>query len=111
VNGVDDHGFAGDVLLALAREGRLVLDADTADSLIKGLEEALDFARIRALGNHMRTSPSWSAITERFPGLDRLAVDAAFIEQMAPGRTERAVRELPKYIEALRLAKASRPAR
>lgn len=98
-------GFAGDVVLGLAKAGVLVLEAEVADPLIVDLENALDVARVRAFGAELATSSSWAEISTRFPEFERLAVDAAFTEQVWPGQTELALRELPKYIEALQLAK------
>lgn len=89
--------FAGDLFLRLAAEGRLVIDAVRADQLIAGLEGTLELVveRLRLLG-------AW----RRVPGeLSQPVVDALFVDQLAPGRLEEALLELPKYIEALRTAR------
>jgi hypothetical protein len=93
-----DPPFAGDLLLALARQGRLVLDAARADATIAELERTLSVvhARLRTVERHRRPPA---------PALDGAAVDALFAELLAPGRLERAAVELPKYIEALRSAR------
>jgi hypothetical protein len=93
-----DPPFAGDLLLALARQGRLVLDTARADEAIAGLERTLSVVRtrLRTVQRH-RQAPG--------PALDGAAVDALFAELLAPGRLALAAVELPKYIEALRSAR------
>jgi hypothetical protein len=75
--------FAGDLLLRLAAEGRLVLRPDVADQTISSLQDTLSQVhdRLRMLAN-TRTSDS--------------ATKAWFTQ---------AAHELPKYIEAVRRAR------
>ena len=97
--------FAGELFLALATEGRLVVDAARADRLIADLEQTLAVVRTR-----LRVLELWHA--DPAPTIDDLpldvaesVVDAVFADQMAPGRLERATRELPKYVAALKAAR------
>jgi hypothetical protein len=71
--------FAGDLLLWLAAEGRLVLEPGVADETIAGLERTL--AQVR----------------------DRLRIPAE--SHCAKARLAQAATELPKYIEAVRRAR------
>jgi hypothetical protein len=99
--------FAGDVFLALAAQGRLVLDADEADEAIEGLERTLEL-----VGRRVQLLEAWRSRTADpdFAGVvSQSIVDVVFAEVVAPGRLERALQELPKYLEAMRLAKR-RPA-
>ncbi|MEU8662214.1 hypothetical protein [Actinoplanes philippinensis] len=95
--------FAGEIFLTLANEGRLIVAPDEADSLIAGLEET-----IAILNQRLTLLDLW----RRAPGLDEMPpavsgamVDTVFADQLCPGRIERAARELPKYVAALRLAR------
>ncbi|WKU05747.1 hypothetical protein [Micromonospora sp. HUAS LYJ1] len=102
---VPSSPFAGELLLALAREGRFVLDPAQADQTIAELERTLSAVRAR-----LRILRIWQhAPTQRMDDIpDDLApdvVDAIFADQLAPGRLELAVAELPKYIAALRQAR------
>jgi hypothetical protein len=106
---VPANPFAGELLLALAREGRLVLDAAQADRAIADLERTLSAVRAR-----LRILRIWrQAPTQRVDELpDELApdvVDALFADQLAPGRLELAATEIPTYIEALRRARLAPP--
>lgn len=101
--------FAGELFLTLAAEGRLVMDPARADQAIAGLERTLSLIRAR-----LRIIRIWQhSPTQRVDELpEELAndvVDAVFADQLAPGRLEQAVTELPKYIEALRRARGLRP--
>jgi uncharacterized membrane protein YccC len=96
--------FAGDLFLVLATEGRLVLDPGNADEVVVRLERTLAMIRAR-----LRLIRIWEQLPDRRlsalpPALRQDVVDAVFADQLAPGRLERAVAELPKYIEALRRA-------
>jgi hypothetical protein len=100
-----DIEFAGELFLNLAEQGRLVVDAGRADRLIADLEATLAVLRAR-----LRTLEAWRAGPA--PAIDSLpaevadaVVDAVFADQLAPGRLERASRELPKYVAALRAAR------
>lgn len=103
-------GFAGELFLTLAAEGRLVVDAGRADEAIAGLEHTL--AQIRA---RLRVIRIWQRAPAQRVGdlpaeLVQDVVDAVFVDQLAPGQLERAAVELPKYIAALRSAStAGRP--
>jgi hypothetical protein len=97
--------FAGDLFMSLAAEGRLVVDAVRADELIADLERTLDMITTR-----LRLVRIWQQLRE--PAVDELpealsqsVVDAVFVAQLAPGQLERAVDELPKYIQALQAAR------
>jgi hypothetical protein len=99
--------FAGDLFLTLAAEGRLVVDPERADELIADLERTLDLITAR-----LRLVRIWQQLPE--PAVDDLpaefsqfVVDAVFADQLAPGQLERAVHELPKYIQALHIARGS----
>ena len=100
--------LAGDLFRTLAEQGRLVVEADRADTLIRGLQQTLDVLTAR-----LRLVRRWQAgptprLDDLPPRLAPAVVDAVFADQLAPGRLEHAVAELPKYIDALRLAR--RPA-
>jgi hypothetical protein len=100
----EDTELAGELFRTLAAQGRLVVDADRADTLIRGLQRTLDVLTAR-----LRTVQAWHAAGGTGPRHPAPAVlDAVFADQVAPGRLEHVVAELPKYIDALRLAR--RPA-
>ncbi|MEV4637771.1 hypothetical protein AB0J80_10495 [Actinoplanes sp. NPDC049548] len=97
--------FAGELFLALATEGRLVVDAVRADAVIADLERTLAQVRSR-----LRVVRIWRQLPARRIGelpdeLVQAVVDAVFVDQLAPGQLERAERELLKYIRALRRAR------
>lgn len=94
--------YAGDLFLALADQGRLVLDADEAAQAIAGLERTL-----AALDDRVRQVEEWGAGRAAGHPLPQPVVDALFAEQLAPGAAAAARRELPKYLAALR--RAARP--
>ena len=91
--------YAGDLFLALADQGRLVLDADEAEEIIAGLERTLE-----TLATRVRLLDAWRTGLADAYGMPQQVIDAVFAEQLAPGRTDEAMRELPKYVEALRRA-------
>jgi hypothetical protein len=100
--------FAGELFLALAIEGRLVVESDRADQLIADLEQTLAVLRAR-----LRVLEVWHQ--HPAPAIEKLpcevadsVVDAVFAEQLAPGRLERAAAELPKYVAALKVARHAR---
>ncbi|MET7751577.1 hypothetical protein [Micromonospora sp. NPDC005367] len=93
--------FAGDLFLALAAEGRLVVDAAWADDMITTLEQTRSILRQRLRAVRGWQSPSGRGVCELTQGV----VDALFIDQLAPGRLEESITELAKYAEALRLAR------
>jgi hypothetical protein len=95
--------YAGDLFLALADQGRLVLDAEAAEEVIAGLERTLD-----VLARRVRLLDAWREGLQDARALPQPAVDAVFADQIAPGGADEALRELPKYVEALRRA-ARRP--
>ena len=99
--------FAGETFLILAAEGRLVVGPEQADALIAGLETTLGVVRER-----QRLLEIWRRMPEQ--NVDNLPADLAesvihvvFDDQLAPGGIERAARELPKYVTALRMARRS----
>jgi hypothetical protein len=99
--------FAGDLFLTLAREGRLVVDADRAARLVADLEQTLARVHSRLRVVRMWQQPSSRGLDAVPEPLARFVVDAVFLEQAVPGQLERAAAELPKYIEALRRASAA----
>ncbi|UQU64503.1 hypothetical protein COUCH_37070 [Couchioplanes caeruleus] len=101
--------FAGELFLTLAAEGRLVVDPVRADQAIAGLERTLSLirARLRIIRIWQHSPPQ--RVDELPDELANDVVDAVFADQLAPGRLEQAVTELPKYIEALRRARGRRP--
>lgn len=99
--------FAGDLFLRLAHEGWLVVPPDQADRIIAELERTLEAVRssLRRVELSRRLR---DAAGEVAPEVDRLVVDAAFAGQVAAGNWEQALVELPKYIQAFRIAAAGR---
>jgi hypothetical protein len=91
------YGFAGDLFLALAKDGRLVVDPGQAELVVAELEGTLDVVRDR-LGMIAIQPPVGH------PPVGQRTIDALFAEQIAPGQMERALYELPKYIQAFRIA-------
>jgi hypothetical protein len=97
--------FAGELLLTLASEGRLVLDSAEADRVIANLERSL-----AAVTTRLQASREWDELPHprveslRGKGAEDL-LDGVFVRQVAPGLLEKAQTELPKYIEALRMAR------
>ena len=97
--------FAGETFLTLAGEGRLVVAPERADALIADLERTIAILTERLrVADHWRRNPE-SSLDTLPPALAETVVEAVFGEQLSPGRTERVVRELPKYIAALRVAR------
>lgn len=109
--GVDDvpEPFAGDLFMTLAADGRLTLDADRADELIAELERTLAAITTRLQMVQIWQRMSAPTVDELPDELAQPVVDAVFVDQLAPGRLERAVHELPKYIRALRVARRQLP--
>ena len=97
--------FAGQLLLTLAGDGRLVLDAARADEAIARLERTLSAVRARLRVIRIWQQPPVPRVDELPDELARYVVDAVFADQLAPDRLELAAVELPKYIEALRRAR------
>lgn len=99
-----DESFAGDLFLALAVDGRLVLEKEQADHLIAGLERTLELVKARVRVLELWRGLSTAGSKTSCPA-ERHVVDAVFADQIAPGRMEDALRELPKYIQAFRAAR------
>jgi hypothetical protein len=99
--------FAGDTFLALAGDGRLVVGPERADALIADLERTIAILteRLAALDRWQRTTRP--CLDDLSPELAETVVDAVFGDQLSPGRTERVIRELPKYVAALRAARSN----
>ncbi|MBU2668196.1 hypothetical protein KOI35_32260 [Actinoplanes bogorensis] len=97
--------FAGELFRSLAAEGRLRLDPGQADAAIESLERTLAEVRtrLRLLQRRREASPGEAG------ELSDQTVDAIFADQLAPGRLELATVEIPKYVEALRLARRQQP--
>ncbi|RKT55343.1 hypothetical protein [Saccharothrix australiensis] len=102
--GVTGERFAGDVLLRLAREGWLVVPPDQASRVIADLEWTLKVVRARVRRAELSRRLRDVVDCDVDPAVDRLVVDAAFAGQVASGTWEQALVELPKYIEAFRIA-------
>ncbi|MEV6636994.1 hypothetical protein AB0M54_40290 [Actinoplanes sp. NPDC051470] len=96
-------GYAGDLFLQLAEDGRLRMNPDLADRMIADLERTL-----AVLNARMRMIRVWRSASVDAEFTDAV-MDAVFQEQTCPGQLERAVIELPKYLEALRLARQVSP--
>lgn len=92
-------------MLSLAEDGRLVLDVADADELIAGIECTLSLLRLRERDLQAWRQPSRRQRCWSDPFVEQLVFDAAFAEQIAPGRLEAALRELPKYLDAFRIAR------
>ncbi|GAA1343096.1 hypothetical protein [Saccharothrix algeriensis] len=106
--GATGEGFAGDVLLRLAREGWLVVPRAEAERVIAELERTLKVVRARLRRAELSRRLRDVADRDVDPAVERLAVDAAFAGQIAADTWERALVELPKYIEAFRIAAGGR---
>ncbi len=85
----------------LARVAVAVQAADGTPAA--GLERTLD-----VLARRVRLLDAWREGLQDARALPQPAVDAVFADQIAPGGADEALRELPKYVEALRRA-ARRP--
>ncbi len=92
--------FAGELLKKLANDGRFVLDRTLADAAIGHLQNTLSLTQAR-----LRMLRLWQQRRHSPEELTADVVDAIFVEQLAPGQLAEAVIELPKYIEALQLAR------
>ncbi|WJK43976.1 hypothetical protein O7608_15810 [Solwaraspora sp. WMMA2056] len=93
----------------LAGEGRLVLDAARADEAIAGLERTLSEVRARLRLIRIWQCAPAGQVDDLPDDVGRDVVEAVFADQLAPGRLELAVVEIPKYIEALRRARGEPP--
>lgn len=100
-----DMTFRGDLVLSLAEDGRLMLGVAEADELIAGIENTLSLLRMREWGLQVWRQASWQERGGGNPSVEQFVFDAAFSEQIAPGRLEAALQELPKYLEAFRIAR------
>ncbi len=96
--------FAGDLFLLLARRGWLVLEPAQAQGVIGELEKTLDEVRSRLRKLELSRRLRDASGDDVAPEVDRLVVDAVFAGQLNSGSWEEALVELPKYIEALRIA-------
>lgn len=109
--GPEPHGsvepFAGDLFLRLAHEGWLVVSPEQADRVIAELEGTLAEVRSRLRKAELSRKLRDVAGPDVAPDVDRLMVDSAFAGQIAAARWEQALVELPKYIQAFRIARAA----
>ncbi|QFZ24638.1 hypothetical protein EKG83_32010 [Saccharothrix syringae] len=96
--------FAGDLFLQLARRGWLVLEPAQARRVIIELEHTLDEVRSRLRRLELSRRLRDASGDDVAPDVDRLVVDAVFAGQLNSDSWERALVELPKYIEAMRIA-------
>ena len=110
--GLGPHGsmerFAGDLFLRLANEGWLVVPAVEAERVIAGLEHTLAEVRARLRRAELSRELRDVAGVDASPEVDQLIVDSAFAWQIAADRWEQALVELPKYIQAFRIAAGPR---
>jgi hypothetical protein len=109
VDGSRREKFAGDLFLDLAAKGWLVVEPEEAARVIAGLERTLEVVRSRAHRIEVSRRLRDAAGDDIDPDVDRLVVDAVFAEQITAGSWERALVELPKYIEAFRIAAGNAP--
>jgi hypothetical protein len=93
--------FAGDLFLRLAGEGWLVVPPDQAAPVIAELEDTL--AAVRVLLRKAELSRRLRG-AEVDPDVDKLILECAFAGQVSADRWEQALVELPKYIQAFRMA-------
>lgn len=97
--------FAGDLFLSLASRGMFVLEPRSADRFIAQMSAALDQVRVRCgLIKLLGGNPVGSLAAEDEVA-EQALFDIAFAEQVAPGRLDQAMVELPKYIQAFEIAK------
>ncbi|SDF47451.1 hypothetical protein SAMN05216553_101801 [Lentzea fradiae] len=101
---VPPERFAGDLFLQLARRGWLVLEPARAQGVIDELERTLDEVRSRLRKLELSRKLRDAAGDQVAPDVDRIVVDAVFAGQLNADSWERALVELPKYIEAMRIA-------
>ncbi|MDQ2587983.1 hypothetical protein [Saccharothrix yanglingensis] len=101
--------FAGDLFLRPAVDGRLVLEQEEADRIIADLKRTLDVVADRQRMIDLLRDVSLDKLRHLHPGLESIVADAVFEEQVTEGHLRRTLHELPKYIEALEMAK--RPVR
>ena len=100
-----EQPYAGELFRTLAEQGRLVLEPDVADEVIAGLEQTLEVITARLRVIEMWERLPGPVIDDLPPELAEAVTDAVFAEQLAPGHLQRAADELPKYVEAIRLAR------
>jgi hypothetical protein len=103
--------FAGDLFLELAAKGWLVVEPAEAERVIAGLQRTLDVLRSRVRRLEVSRKLRDAAGDDIDPDVGRLVVDMVFAEQVTAGTWERALVELPKYIEAFRIAARNAPGR
>ncbi|XVS67735.1 hypothetical protein ACQPYE_17295 [Actinosynnema sp. CA-299493] len=101
--------FAGDLLLRLVAEGRLVLEPAESDRVVEGLRTTLRVLTERVHVIELLRGTSLDNLRRAHPEVERAVVDAVFTDQVSGGGLSRALEELPKYIEAFENA-GKRPA-
>lgn len=97
--------LAGDLLLRLAAEGRLVLEPAEADRAIEGLRETLHVLADRVHVVDLLRGASLDDLHRDHPEVERAVVDAVFSDQVSGDGLRRALDELPKCIQAFEHAK------
>ncbi len=104
----DDVGvhFAGGLFLELAADGRLVLDPVQADRVLAELERTIELVSAQLCRAELARRLPLAAVRELLPATERMIIDAAFNEQVSPGRFEHILDELAKYVRAIKIAKA-----
>jgi hypothetical protein len=103
--------FAGDLFLRLASEKRLKIDAALADTTIAELARTLAVVHSRLRLLRIWQTPHGCTLNDVPDNLARDIVHVGFLDQVLPGQLERAATEIPKYIDALRLARVAEPPR
>ncbi|OLF17596.1 hypothetical protein [Actinophytocola xanthii] len=96
--------FAGDLVLRLATEGWLVMSAEQAQGAVDDLEWTLAEIRSRLRKAELSRRLREMSGENVSPDVDCLVIRSAFAGQIAAERWERALVELPKYIQAFRIA-------
>ncbi len=103
-DGAARERFAGDLFLDLADKGWLVVEADEAERVIAELTRTLEVVRSRVHRLEVSRRLRDAEVDGIAPEVAQFAVDTVFAEQVTAGTWERALVELPKYIEAFRIA-------
>ena len=96
--------FAGDLFLDLADKGWLVVEPGEAERVVAELLRTLDVVRSRVRRLEVSRRLREASGEDVAPDVAQFAVDTVFAEQVTAGTWERALVELPKYVEAFRIA-------
>ncbi|MGM1061446.1 hypothetical protein [Saccharothrix sp. Mg75] len=96
--------FAGDLFLDLADKGWLVVERGEAERVVAELLRTLEVVRSRVQRLEVSRRLREASVDDLSPDVAQFAVDMVFAEQVTAGTWERALVELPKYVEAFRIA-------